>query len=843
MYMLVNLKDRTAANIALTGGKGANLSRLAAMEGLHVPGGFVVTTDAFRALCGEILSSYEAGLQAAASPQELAGIGAEIRHSIQTMPIPQEFLSELGAALSSYPSGSLFAVRSSATAEDLPDASFAGQQDSYLNVGAADIPKAVMDCFASLYNDRALAYRSKNGFCHKDVAIAVVVQEMVPSQVSGVLFTADPMSSDRYTCVIEAVEGLGEELVSGRKTPYTWRLRGGKIHSDSKDAAPLTENQLRELAAIGKGIETAFGAAQDIEWCYVDGRFSIVQSRAITTLYPLPKSEDGFKRIFVCAGYMQMMTDVMLPLGISFMKLIALFRMVEVGGRLFIDVTHDMRTAYGKKMIRTKLSATDPLTNGAIEEVLSRSDYIRSIPKGPGSFSSFSNWLPIVREGIRLYRHNDPADIDVYIDRMQRLITQLEERLVPLKGEAVIEAILEDQKQLYDIVYDATGFGMVLATQFILQKIDAMGKTLTGKENISNHLSKSVSHNPTSEMGLALSEVADLAREYPTVVQYLETAGDAFCMDELRQVKGGAAVADAFSEFLRRYGMRATGEIDISKTRFRENPAELAGTILSNIRTLPKGYGKSSFAQGRLEMEALTEELVSLAKQKLGTRKANKLRRYISFFRNYVGTREYPKYFWVCRYDLYKKAIMREAERLRAQGVLKEPRDVFYLYLEELQEAIKTARVDYTAIDRRKKDYARFANLTPPRMIFSDGEVPEMRYQKNIPDGALPGLGVSSGVVEGRARVIRSIEDAAMEKGDILVTSFTDPSWTPVFVSIAGLVTEVGGMMTHGAVITREYGLPAVVGVVGATRRIRDGDRIRINGDAGYVEILSDKAQ
>ncbi len=159
-------------------------------------------------------------------------------------------------------------------------------------------------------------------------------------------------------------------------------------------------------------------------------------------------------------------------------------------------------------------------------------------------------------------------------------------------------------------------------------------------------------------------------------------------------------------------------------------------------------------------------------------------------------------------------------------------------YLEEVRAAIQTGRVDGSAIARRKKDYAHLAKLTPPRVICSDGEVPEVAYQRRIPAGALPGLGVSAGVVEGRARVIRSIEDAVMAQGDILVTAFTDPSRTPVFVSIAGLVTEVGGMMTHGAVITREYGLPAVVGVVGATQAIRDGDFIRLNGNEGYVEIL-----
>lgn len=836
MKTLVMLSDPAAQDPALTGGKGANLSRLTRLEGVRVPGGFVVTTHAFRQVCsGEIparLQELDQDL-----PERERNLTAEgIRRAIERSPLPAPLLQELEEALCQYPQGALFAVRSSATVEDLPDASFAGQQDSYLNVTTKDVPAAIRRCFASLYNDRAVAYRVKNGFRHEDVAIAVVVQEMVPSQVSGVLFTADPITSDRFTCVVEAVEGLGEELVSGRRTPFTWKIREGVVKTEGAATPPLTEPRLRELVSIGKRIEGAFGAPQDIEWCFLNGRFSIVQARAVTTLFPTPASKDGIKRFFVSAGHMQMMTDVMLPLGMSFMKLIALFQMIECGGRLFIDVTHDMKTIYGKKMIRTKLAAMDPLTCAATEEVMKRKDYIRSIPKGSGSFSSFSNWMPMVREGIRLYRSNDPADIDVYVKRMEASVAALERTLAPLEGEAALQAIIDDQKQLSDIIYDATGFGMVLATQFIIRKIDGIGKKLTGEENLSNRLSKSVEHNPTSEMGLALSEVANLAREDPAVVAYLEQAGNGFRMEELRRLNN--TVAAAFAKFLRRYGMRATGEIDISKTRFRENPAELISTILTNIRTLPKGHGKASFEAGRREMESLTEELVALAGQKLGRKTAHKLRRYISIFRNYVGTREYPKYFWICRYDVYKRAVQREAERLAAKGVLREAGDVYYLYLEEIMDAIRSGAVDYMLIERRKSDYRRYAALTPPRLIFSDGEVPEMEYRKELPPGALAGLGVSVGVVEGRARVVRSIEDAAMEKGDILVTSFTDPSWTPVFVSIAGLVTEIGGMMTHGAVITREYGLPAVVGVVGATRKIRDGDRIRLNGDKGYVEIL-----
>ncbi|MGB3959837.1 MAG: PEP-utilizing enzyme, partial [bacterium] len=217
---------------------------------------------------------------------------------------------------------------------------------------------------------------------------------------------------------------------------------------------------------------------------------------------------------------------------------------------------------------------------------------------------------------------------------------------------------------------------------------------------------------------------------------------------------------------------------------------------------------------------------------------ARKLKRQIEIYRKFVGIREYPKYFWMSYYDVYKQAIMREVNKLVETGVLKDPRDAYYLSIEELIEVVRSGYANQDLIEERKSAYRSYAALKPPRIIFSDGEVPLVSYSAHIPSGALAGLGVSTGIVEGRARVVKKFEDAHIEKGDILVTTFTDPSWTPIFVSITGLVTEAGGMMSHGAVVAREYGLPAVVGVVNATRLIKDGQRIRVNGTEGYVEIL-----
>ena len=192
----------------------------------------------------------------------------------------------------------------------------------------------------------------------------------------------------------------------------------------------------------------------------------------------------------------------------------------------------------------------------------------------------------------------------------------------------------------------------------------------------------------------------------------------------------------------------------------------------------------------------------------------------------------------MCYYDVYKQGIMREVHKLVEAGRLKKAEDTYYLSMDELLDAVKSGKVNQGLIEERENVYRSYATLTPPRIIFSDGEVPPVSYSADIPGGALAGLAVSSGIVEGRARVVENLEDAQIEKGDILVTTFTDPSWTPVFVSLSGLVTEAGGMMSHGAVMTREYGLPAVVGVANATRLIKDGQRIRVNGTEGYVEIL-----
>ncbi len=278
----------------------------------------------------------------------------------------------------------------------------------------------------------------------------------------------------------------------------------------------------------------------------------------------------------------------------------------------------------------------------------------------------------------------------------------------------------------------------------------------------------------------------------------------------------------------------------MTKPRWSEKPTTLVPIILSNIRNFAPHAGKRKFEQGRQEALKKEQELIDRLKQLPdGEQKAEETKRMISLVRNFIGYREYPKYGMVSRYFVYKQALLKEAERLVQAGVLHEKEDSYYLTFEEFREAVRTNQLDYRIVSTRKDEYKYYEKLTPPRVITSDGEIISGVYKReNIPAGAIAGLPVSSGVIEGRARVILYMEDADLHDGDILVTSFTDPSWTPLFVSIKGLVAEVGGLMTHGAVIAREYGLPAVIGVENATRLINDGQRIRVNGTEGYVEIL-----
>ncbi|MCA0999227.1 phosphoenolpyruvate synthase [Bacillus thuringiensis] len=865
---VLDFQEIEKTQLFLVGGKGLNLGELSNIQGIQVPEGFCVTTVGYEQAIGkneafQTLLNQLAMLKIEERDQ-IGEISKKIREFIMAVEIPVDVVELVAYYLSHFGDEHAYAVRSSATAEDLPYASFAGQQDTYLNIiGKENILQHIKKCWASLFTNRAVIYRMQNGFDHNQVSICVVIQKMVFPDVSGILFTADPITSNRKVLSIDASFGLGEALVSGLVSADNYKIKEDKIvekviatkklaiygrkegGTETKKIAPnqqkvqtLTEQQILQLARIGRQIEAYFGCPQDIEWCLVDDTFYIVQSRPITTLYPIPEVNDGENHVYISVGHQQMMTDAMKPLGLSFFLLTTHAPMRKAGGRLFVDATQKLASPASRDFLINTLGKSDPLVRDALTTVIERDNFITLLPDDEKGKSGSKSVLPVSPQP---EIEKDPALVMDLIKNNQASIEELKRNIQTKSGSAVFDFILEDMKQqLQKILFSPQSTAVIMAGMNASTWINEKMEQWLGEKNAADTLSQSVQNNITSEMGLALLDVADVIRPYPEVIAYLQHVEDDSFLDELVQFKGGEKARDAIDAFLNKYGMRCSGEIDITKTRWSEQPATIIPMILNHIRDFEYGASKRKFAEGLQEALKKEEELLErLQHLPDGEQKVEETKRMIRNIRNFIGYREYPKYGMIHRYFIYKQALLKEAEKLVQNNVINEIEDIYYLTFEELHEVVRTNKLDDEVIHKQKNEYKLYEKLTPPRVITSDGEIITGKYNReNLPAEAIVGLPVSSGVVEGRARVILNMEDANLEDGDILVTAFTDPGWTPLFVSIKGLVTEVGGLMTHGAVIAREYGLPAVVGVENATKLIKDGQRIRVHGTEGYIEVL-----
>ena len=867
---VLNFEEIDQTQVAVVGGKGARLGELSRIEGIRVPPGFCVTTDAFRRILAQTPSIDDRldRLDRLEPDDRVAirALSAEIRRALEGTAIPTDLASAITRPLVGLGEQAAYAIRSSATTEDLPSASFAGQHDSYLNiVGPAAILLHVSRSWASLFTERAVTYRLRHGFDHRKVQMAVVVQRMIFADAAGILFTADPVTSNRKVASVEASFGLGEALVSGLVNPDVYTVRDGEvvakavatkqlaIHASPAsgtqeqriDAAhqeqpALTDAEVVRLVQLGRRVEAHFGCPQDIEWCLVDSCLQIVQSRPITTLFPIPAADDAENHVYVSVGHQQMMTDPMKPLGLSLFQLTALPRMHEAGGRLFVDVAQRLASPTTRAGVMQVLGKSDPLIGDALQTILERGDFIPSIPDdGPGAPPPGGARPP---GGAPAPIETDPAVVAELIERSQASIAALKRDIRTKSGTALLDFILADiQEELKRLLFDPQSHQVIMAGMEATWWLNERLQTWLGVRNAADTLTQSAPGNVTSEMGLALLDVADVIRPYPEVVAFLEHVEDDDFLDRLAELGGGSQARDSIRDYLDRYGMRCVGEIDITRPRWRERPSTLVPLLVGNIKNFEPGAGQRRFEQGRQEACEKEQELLQrLRALPGGEQKAEETKRMIDRVRTFIGYREYPKYGIVSRYFVYKEALLEEAERLVQADVLAEKEDIFYLTFQELGDVVRTNELDDQLISRRKQAFRSYQALTPPRVLTSEGEVIAGAYRRDdVPTGALIGLPVSGGTIEGRARVILDMTEADLEAGDILVTAYTDPSWSPLFVAIAGLVTEVGGLMTHGAVIAREYGLPAVVGVEQATRLIRDGQRIRVHGTDGYVELLS----
>jgi pyruvate,water dikinase len=881
---VLSFQEIDKTKLSMVGGKGANLGELSKVQGILVPEGFCVTTEAYKMITGnneelngllDELSHYRVE-----DREKVGEISEKIRLVIERISISKEIAEEVMAYLTKFGEKDAYAVRSSATAEDLPTASFAGQQDTYLNIiGSGSVLKHISKCWASLFTERAVTYRLQNGFDHRKVHLSVVVQKMVFPESAGILFTADPVTSNRKLLSIDASFGLGESLVSGLVNADNYKVRNGmvlhkkistkklaiyalkrggtkiqEIEPEKQNMQVLMDEQILQLEHMGRKIEEHFGCPQDIEWCLADDTFYIVQSRPITTLYPIPEANDEEKHVYISVGHQQMMTDPLKPLGMSIFQLTSFGPRFKAGGRLFVDVAQMLVSPDSRKKLLDNMGQHDPLMKDALITIIERGDFIKVLSNNneEQTFGKSNNVMSSWNFEPKI--ENDPTIVSDLIKRSQTSLEDLKLNIQRKSGSDLIDFILEDIVELKRILSDPKSSAVYMTAINASSWINEKMMEWLGEKNAADTLSQSVPNNITSEMGLALLDVADEIRPYPEVIDYLKHVKDDNFLEKLIKFNGGQEANDAIYAYLKKFGMRCSGEIDITKTRWSEKPITLVPLILSNIKNFEPNAGKWKFEQGRQEALKKEEELLYRLKQLPGgEQKAKETKQMINLIRNFIGFREYPKYSMINRYFYYKQALLEEAERLVQAGVIHEKEDIYYLTLEELREVVRTNKLDYPGclveqqaelatrqiISKGQDEYKFYEKLTPPRVITSDGEILHGEYKRgNLPTGAIVGLPVSSGIIEGRARVILNMEDAELEDGDILITSFTDPSWTPLFVSIKGLVTEVGGLMTHGAVIAREYGLPAIVGVENATKLIKDGQRIRVHGTEGYVEIL-----
>lgn len=874
-------KDINKNDLAIVGGKAANLGELT-WAGIPVPDGFCVTTAVFK----DFIEGNELGhkidkLLEETNQTSVVEIGPRIRQLIEVAAVPPYLEAAMARALEMLGRDENLAIRSSATAEDLSYASFAGQQESYLNIrGLKDVLTHIRKCWASLYTDRAILYRLQNGIDHEGVAMAVVVQKMVLAEFSGIMFTADPVTGNRHLVSIDAGFGLGEAMVSGLVSPDIYKVdrrtnqvveaiipykqsairplkTGGTelvtLTKDEGEVQVLDQASILGLAAMADVIEDHYGAPQDIEWCIKDGHIYVVQSRAITSLYPIPTPlpEDGSLHVYISANHLQSMLKTISPFGLDLMPLI--FRqtkvalmayqskgMIRAGGRFYIDMTAIVRTNLGQKKVIPAMKNGEVLIAKGLEK------FVREHGTRGKSFRPSKTLLHMMC----LLKKLPFGLFKVFLVKDTRtLVTSADEACdkIQSKAEAAIHAS-QGGRQRLEVIYDSMQvvkpliddiMPSLLAGMISMKLLEKIAIRNFGSRDRLVEMTKGLKGNVTTEMGLLLGDLADEVRQSQVLQTVFKDEDYLDLFNRLDQLPGHESFKELFKTFFDHYGCRANGEIDIASTRWRENPEQIARSIMSMVEGMSHQQHRKEFAKTRRVAQKACGDFVRDYRAKNGRIKSLAVKRLVKVMRQGLPIREHHKFMLMGIYDVVKVALLKDAQELVAAGCLETSQDIFWLGYKELYATYHHKQSQVDLIKARKETYRHFDQLQPPRVISSDGEIFHGSYDiKDYPKDAMIGIAASTGVVEGIAKVVSDPAKVTLAKGEILVAPFTDPSWTPLFLNAAGLVMEVGGQLTHGTVVAREYGLPAVVGVASATGQIASGDRIRVDGNAGFVVIL-----
>ena len=891
MHSFLLSLDSTDAILANAGGKGVNLAKLA-RAGFPVPAGFIVVTAAYREFVAtnglaEWLGA-AAGTAPLDDPAALEALSQAIRARFAAGVMPAGLADAVTTAYAAMGRPPV-AVRSSATAEDLPDMSFAGQQDTFLNVvGEEALLTAVGGCWSSLWTARAIAYRARNGIRHDDVALAMVVQAMVQSEAAGVLFTANPLTGKRSETVIDATLGLGEALVGGHVEPDNYvvdtgasqitrktlgakaiairgQAGGGTLTTQeiAADRQALPDAAILALAQLGAQVEARLfaGQPQDIEWAWAGGKLHLLQSRAITSLFPLP--DEGRvprtpRQVLFSLNHVQGMLDPFTPLGQDaiMLVLLAFFRafgyrytldsqreLVVVGERVYINYTPALRHPTFRRLVIGALGFVEP---SAQQIMLGLLDDPQLEPTQAAlGFRGTLRLAPRLRPFLRVVAsalHRPDEHRDAVWQMTESTLDALEQQFQAARSLSERLALWQRGLDFITLTAFPKLFPVVVAGMGSFFQLRRLVASELGSDRLALEAARGLPHNVTTEMDLALWGVAQRIRSEAdpvTRASFAAAAPPGLAADYL----AGAlppVVQTALADFMARYGFRGLAEIDLGRPRWRENPAHIMQIVQNYAQiTDPDQAPDVVFSRGAEAAQAAIAQIAGALHHPIKRRLA---RFFAGRMRALAGLREFPKFMLIRLMGSIRESLRQNGRELVEAGILAQADDIFFLHYPQLQALARGEQGDWQGwVDRNRRAYDReLLRKQAPRILLSDGTAfyAGMASGSGEETGTLTGSPVSPGVVEGVVHVVFDPRTAQLAPGEILVCPGTDPAWTPLFFSAGGLVMEVGGLMTHGSVVAREYGIPAVVGVHEATTRLKTGQRVRVDGSAGRVVVL-----
>jgi len=832
-FFIAPFEQLGRGDLALAGGKGANLGELV-NAGFPVPRGFAVTTDAYDL----VLKESGLGRTISAALEEGPTAGATIREAFLAAGVPPEIEQEIVEAYRDLLGAGAVAVRSSATAEDLPEAAFAGQQDTFLNViGEQELLDAVKRCWASLWTDRAIAYRDRQGIDQQTVKLAVVVQQMVPAEVAGVMFTANPVTGARDEIVIDASPGLGEAVVSGQVTPDRFVLRkrwwgwsvterrpgkrevmirarsgGGTDHlkgSAATDVPALPDRALRRLARLGAAIERHFGRPQDVEWAWASEELSIVQARPITALpEPAPRPSRPMK---LWTGILtELLPDRPYPLEVT-----------TWGPQLLVSAI--LAPMFRNLGVAVRLDRSIVEEDGVVVRFTDRFPF-RPTPR----------ILLAPLRLLRLARRYDPAhwQSDPLLMEVQTRARALEARDLQALSWA----------GLLDTVHEALTIPHLmgeLRIRYLLPRMPAVGRlrlmlTLLRAGDRFGTLLFTGLETRTLEANRALEALAARIRSDPALADAFAAHEADELMPALEAHPAGRAFLTELHAFLDKYGHREAGAtLQISHSTWKDAPEVVLG-ILKGLAAAPPRVEVE-----RPAWEAARDELLSHPLLRSPPVRSAFLR-LLAEARWFPQIREDTRFYATLILPVLRRTLLEFGRRLAGVGVLDVPEDVFHLKLDELERIDgawppppQLAGELRTIVVRRK---AKRAELEGTPLV----DLRLLRQAEVEGDVLLRGIPGSPGVAVGPVRIVHhASEFGKLLPGEVLVAPYTNPAWTPLFQRAVAVVVDSGGAGSHAAIVAREYGIPAVMATLDGTHKLSDGQQVRVDGDQGLVSRVA----